>query len=70
MSDNSNHLSRRLALKAGAAAGAAIALSRIDAFAAGVPASVPQPRRGLTTRMIPSSRERVPVVGIGTSLAR
>lgn len=67
MTDTSPSLSRRTALKVGAAAGAAVALNRLDAFAAALPVTATAQVRALTTRAIPSTGERIPIVGIGTA---
>jgi len=82
MTERENRLSRRNALKATAAAGAAIALTRLDAFAAGLSAGVAPAAHGLPgataapaapfaraviERAIPSSGEKLPIIGMGTA---
>lgn len=58
-------LSRRDALKLGLGAGALLSLTRTDAFALPMPwGTAPAP---LIERTIPSSGEKVPVIGMGTA---
>jgi len=66
MHDDSGRLSRRDAIKVGVGAGVALTLSRYPALAATPPLSAAQ-TRGLTVRAIPSTGERIPIVGIGTA---
>jgi aryl-alcohol dehydrogenase-like predicted oxidoreductase len=63
MRDSCPHVSRRDALKIGLGAGLAITLDRLPAFA--WPA---QEGDALIQRAIPSSGEKLPVVGIGTAI--
>ncbi|MCX5755583.1 MAG: aldo/keto reductase [Gemmatimonadetes bacterium] len=68
MLDDFNKLSRRDAIKVGVGAGFALALDRSPAWAAIPPIFSPQGgRTGLILRAIPSTGERLPVVGIGTA---
>ena len=66
MSDKSAKLSRRDAIKIGVGAGVALTLDRHPAFAAAPSIFSPQ-ARALTMRAIPSTGERIPIVGIGTA---
>lgn len=63
-------IKRRDAIKAGLLAGAGLALGRLPALAqpanAAAPSSVPR-IPNLITRSIPSTGERIPVVGLGTN---
>ena len=66
MLDDSGKLSRRDAIKIGVGAGVALTLDRHHALAA-VPSMFSPQNHNLTMRQIPSSGERVPIVGIGTA---
>lgn len=66
MLDDFAKLSRRDAIKVGVGAGVALTLDRHPAFAA-IPSMFSPQNRNLTMRQIPSSGERVPIVGIGTA---
>ncbi|HVZ47723.1 MAG TPA: aldo/keto reductase [Gemmatimonadaceae bacterium] len=79
MDDARRRLSRREALKIGAGAGLAITFAGVDAFgvplahagaratSAPTPAPAPASQTDLLTRPIPSSGERLPIVGMGTA---
>jgi aryl-alcohol dehydrogenase-like predicted oxidoreductase len=64
MTDDRN-LSRRDAIKLGVGAGALLTLNRLPAFALGTPGSQ---AGALIERAIPSTGEKLPVVGIGTAV--
>jgi aryl-alcohol dehydrogenase-like predicted oxidoreductase len=65
MTDDRRNLSRRDALKLGVGAGALLTLNRIPSFALEAPA---QQAGGLIQRAIPSTGEKLPVIGIGTAV--
>lgn len=58
---------RRSVLKLGVGAGVALSLNRLPAFAAEPSCVVPPQVGGLIQRAIPSSGERLPIVGMGTA---
>jgi aryl-alcohol dehydrogenase-like predicted oxidoreductase len=61
---SATQFSRREAIRLGVAAGAALLTPRLHAQTTGQPASLNLP---LITKAIPSSGERVPVIGLGTA---
>jgi aryl-alcohol dehydrogenase-like predicted oxidoreductase len=68
MSDDSGRLSRRDAIRIGVGAGVALTVGRYPAFAAATAESAAAAQsRGLILRVIPSSGEKIPVIGIGTA---
>jgi aryl-alcohol dehydrogenase-like predicted oxidoreductase len=75
MDDAPHPMSRRDALKIGAGAGLALTFAGVDAFGVpvapaggrAVPAATPMRQAALITRPIPSSGERLPIVGMGTA---
>ena len=67
MTEQGNGLSRRDALKVGVGAGLALALGGRTASAAPALSFVPLQAGGLIERAIPSSGERVPIIGMGTA---
>lgn len=66
MTDNVR-FTRRSVLKLGVGAGVALSLNRLPAFAAEPSFVVPPQVGGLIQRAIPSSGERLPIVGMGTA---
>ena len=67
MDERFGGVSRRDALRMGVGAGVALTLGRLDAFAAPALSIVPQQAGGLIQRPIPSSGERLPIIGMGTA---
>ena len=69
---NSESISRRDALKLGLGAGAFLTLSRANAFALPIPLPSPwgygEQAGALIQRPIPSSGEKLPIIGIGTAV--
>ncbi|MDA1081754.1 MAG: aldo/keto reductase [Gemmatimonadetes bacterium] len=67
MDEQSKRLSRRDALKVGLGAGVALSLNHVSGLAAEPLPSIPPQVGGLIERAIPSSGERLPIVGMGTA---
>lgn len=65
MTDDRRNLSRRDAIKLGVGAGALLGLTRVPAFAL---ESMPLQAGALIERAIPSTGEKLPVVGMGTAI--
>jgi aryl-alcohol dehydrogenase-like predicted oxidoreductase len=66
MAGSSKYLSRREAIRAGIAAGVGLAVGRIPLRAEDLASPVRALQLPLFTKAIPSSGERIPVIGVGT----